>query len=701
GLWHQGSHYIVSAPYLWRLEDRDGDGVADVRERIIGEMEFDGRANQHGPYRGPNGRLYLSGGHFGYDFLGKDGSRSGVSRAAGVFSCLPDGSDVLVEGQGGINPVDIVFTDEGDMLSTCAIFDSFGGRHDALIHWVPGGLTQTVYGKPLLAETGIRLPATSRWGQVAPAGLLRYRSAAFGPGHTDDLFACHFNTHEVVRIRLERSGSTFVSEDEVFLSSSNTDFHPADILEDADGSLLLIDTGGWLSWGCPHSKIARPQIRGAIYRIRKTGAERPEDPRGLKIDWSHLSGEALVALLRDTRPAVRDRAAETLITRGDDEALVDLLATGASAAHRRQGVWVLSRIPGVRAQRAIRNALGDEDAGVRQAAARSAGRLKDRGAVGGLVERIRTDIAPVRRAAASALGAIGSPEAVPALFEGLLSENDIYLNHAHLYALIQIGAGSLVREYWGSDADPRWQKAVLRVLDAMESDLLSESMVLDGLQAPNEEVREEARRILAARPQWSEAILPVYRDLRKQTAGHRSWAMIEGMVDAFQSDSAFQKEMLVTLKQEGADEFRIRLLAALGFLKELPEALHPGIESCLVSASAPVRKQTLDTLIRFDPLPFASVLESLAREPGEPVAIRLGAVEALIQCRQPVSEREMDFLVSQVGDGIEAEHRQQAARAMARLPLKSKADFQRWCRSVDASGPLEIEPLIEVCDQLD
>ncbi len=77
GLWHNGALYIISAPYLWRLEDLDGDGVADKREKIIGEMEFDGRANQHGPYLGPNGRLYFSGGHFGYDLVGADGSRTG------------------------------------------------------------------------------------------------------------------------------------------------------------------------------------------------------------------------------------------------------------------------------------------------------------------------------------------------------------------------------------------------------------------------------------------------------------------------------------------------------------------------------------------------------------------------------------------------------------------------------------------------
>ena len=98
------------------------------------------------------------------------------------------------------------------MLSTCAIFDSFGGkRHDALIHWMWGGLTQRVYGSPLLPETGFRLPAVSRWGQVAPAGLMRYRGQSFGEAYRDTLFACQFNSHKVVHVRLEPRDGSFVT----------------------------------------------------------------------------------------------------------------------------------------------------------------------------------------------------------------------------------------------------------------------------------------------------------------------------------------------------------------------------------------------------------------------------------------------------------------------------------------------------------
>ena len=54
-----------------------------------------------------------------------------------------------------------------------------------------------------------------------------------------------------------------------FLTSRDPDFHPTDVIEDADGSLLVLDTGAWFIHGCPISRVAKPEIKGAIYRIRR------------------------------------------------------------------------------------------------------------------------------------------------------------------------------------------------------------------------------------------------------------------------------------------------------------------------------------------------------------------------------------------------------------------------------------------------
>src|SRR5262249_43742960 len=170
-----------------------------------------------------------------------------------------------------------------------------GGRRDGLIHAVYGA----VYGKDhsVVYEhpwTGPSLmPVLSHMGPAAPAGLTRYESNAFGHDYQDNLFAVQFNLQKVSRHVLSAEGATYKSQDIDFLVSSNRDFHPTDVIEDADGSLLVMDTGGWYKLCCPTSQLVKPDVLGAIYRVRRKDAPRPADPRGLKIAWAKQSAKEL------------------------------------------------------------------------------------------------------------------------------------------------------------------------------------------------------------------------------------------------------------------------------------------------------------------------------------------------------------------------------------------------------------------------
>src|SRR5258707_6944442 len=219
------------------------------------------------------------------------------------------------------NPVDVVFTPGGERLFTTTFFQHpGGGRRDGLIHAIYGG----VYGKDhdVVHEhpwTGPALmPVLTHMGAAAPCGLVRYESRVFGPEYQDNLFACQFNMHKVSRHVLEPSGASFQCRDEDFLVSSNLDFHPTDVLEDADGSLLVIDTGGWYKLCCPTSQLHKPDVLGAIYRIRRKGAPRIDDPRGRKLAWAGMNPADLANLLGDERPAVRKRAIEELGKHGPE-----------------------------------------------------------------------------------------------------------------------------------------------------------------------------------------------------------------------------------------------------------------------------------------------------------------------------------------------------------------------------------------------
>jgi len=547
-LWHEGALFVVSSPYLWRLEDADGNGVAEKRERLVGTMEFDGRPNQHGPYLGPEGRLYFSGGTFGYDLVGKDGKRAGQSRAAGLFSCRADGTDVEIVGHSGINPVEVVFSEEGEAFSTCAIFDGVGGRHDALVHWIPGGVYGPhSYGVPTVKQTGFRLPAAHRWGQVAPAGLARYRGTAFGAEYRDNLFACHFNTHKVVRLKLEPQGSTFRARDEDFVSSPSNDFHPADVLEDADGSLLLIDTGGWLSWGCPTSKIAKPNVFGAIYRIRKAGAARDDDPRGLKLRWEGAGPAELVERLDDPRPAVRDRSTAALARLGNGA-----LPALRDARVRREAAWALCRIGTPEAAAVLRGALEDKADSVRHAAVQGAGTLRDKGAVSALVKILAADTPAIRRAAAAALGRIGEAGSVGALLESLRQEGDDHFRHSVVYALIRIGdrAGCLAGL---TDPSPAVRHGALVALDQMDGGDLKPQQVAHHLDPSNPALQQAALRIISARPAWAGEVLEfVSRELARESLDEGRHQELKGVLVAFSGQAAIQDLMARTLRQENA-----------------------------------------------------------------------------------------------------------------------------------------------------
>src|SRR5438270_2011982 len=135
------------------------------------------------------------------------------------------------------NPVDAVFTPGGDIIFSTTFFQHpANGRRDGLVHAVYGG----VYGKDhdVIHEhkwTGPTLmPVLTHLGAAAPCGLVRCESNAFGDAYRDNLFACLFNMLKVTRHVVEPDGATFKTRDEDFLVSDNLDFHPTDVVEDAD-----------------------------------------------------------------------------------------------------------------------------------------------------------------------------------------------------------------------------------------------------------------------------------------------------------------------------------------------------------------------------------------------------------------------------------------------------------------------------------
>ena len=711
-LWHDGALYVISAPYLWRLEDTDDDGVADKREKLVGKFDFNGNPNLTGPYLGPCGRIYFTGGAFGYDLEDAGGQKLGASSAAGVFSCKADGTDLQIFGQGTINPVEVIFSPAGELFTTVAIFDNEGGRHDALMHWVDGCLSKQVWGKPLLPKTGHPLPAVCRWGQVAPAGLMRYRGAGLSDEYKNNIFACQFNTHQVMRVELERNGASFLpTRDEPWITSSEMDFHPTDIFEDADGSLLMIDTGGWLYYGCPTSKIAKPNIYGAIYRLRQKGMKKIDDPRGNKLDWKQAPSQEMVTWLDDPRPAVRDRAIDTLARRSDESvgALTEVIESreknsATTIQQRRNAVWALSRIGNDAARDTLRTALSDPDATVRQAAVRSLGILADGPAILKLCQILQSDTPPVRRATATALGkmkhkAKGSTSSiVAALLKGIAREdNDDYLLHAQTYALIQLRNPDATMKGLAS-VNPRVQKAALLALNQMPDSPLDHQDVIVLLDTTDPVLRTTAIEVITQHKEWAEKIAEVVADwLADPNLDQENRALAKAVLTTFADDSDIQPLMAAALEAETtASETKMLILDAVAEsnLEAMPDTFLEGMRQLTATKDAEVLQRIVNSVAMKDTDKLDDALRSICESDQFEDPLRVSALAIIARHGGGLSDADFELLVDQFDEEVIPLDRIRAATALATAGL-TREQTLRVADLMGTVGPLELPVLLE------
>ncbi len=307
-LWKDGALYVAAVPEIWKFTDADDDGVAEKREVWFDGKTMTGCVNDlHGPYAGPDGWMYWCKGAFAEQTYDLPGQPGWTTRASHVFRARMDGSGIEPVFTAGMdNPVGLAWTPEGDLVVSGTFFQSpAGGQRDGLIHAIYGGVWgkdhDVLSGHP---RTGGLMPPMTHLGPAAPCGMTRYGR---------DLLVCQFNLRQVSRHVLQPQGATYVTRDEPFLLCDQADFHPTDVLQASDGSVLVVDTGGWYKLCCPTSQIAKPEVLGAIYRLRKTGGEVPVSAPAPQWTNGDVEDAALqMEHLRSTEAHVRRRAAEAL-----------------------------------------------------------------------------------------------------------------------------------------------------------------------------------------------------------------------------------------------------------------------------------------------------------------------------------------------------------------------------------------------------
>jgi len=710
-MWFDGSLYVGAPPSIWRLTDTDDDGVADRREEWFAGKTLTGCANDlHGPYLGPDGWIYWTKGAFAEQTYERPGKPPLVTRAAHIFRRRPGETTVEAVITGGMdNPVDVAFTPSGEAMLTATFLEHPQlGRRDAFIHAVYGGL----FGKPHAVieghpQTGDLMPPVSHFGAAAPSGLTRYASRAFGDGYRDNFFAALFNMQKVTRHVLVPSGATFKSHDSDFLVADSLDFHPTDVLEDADGSLLVVDTGAWYKLCCPTSQLAKPDVLGAIYRVRRRGLTPVQDPRGQKIPWDTLTASDLAARLDDARPVVQRRAIDQLAKLEVQAVPVlgGVVTTGRSAAQRRNAVWALTRMSAVEARAAVRPALDDRDQSVRRAALHSAGLWRDAGAVAQLLDALASRLPALRRGAAEALGRIGDRRAVPALLAAAALPLDRVGEHAVTYALIEIADPEGTTAGLMSTA-VRVRRAALVALDQMPDGGLRPDRVVALFESPDQATREAAWRIAARHRDWGEALAAFFKEqlaFRAQNQEERE--RLQQKLGQFGAHVTIQQLLAATLETETSREVRaiaLRAMATAG-VKELPEIwLAPLVRA--MSGGEPDIARLAVAVARSTPAsPSASTdlqaaLLRVARDTTRPAAVRLDALGSLNKGLPSVDADLFALLRSSLEPGQPVALRTSAAAIVEKAHL-DRNQLQALVELVRQAGPLELPRLLPAFDQ--
>lgn len=650
GVWLDGSLYVCSAPSLWKLTDADGDGVAERRELIATGFEFTGNAaDLHGPFLHPNGRLYWCHGRKGYKATESDGKVVATGLSSGIWSCRPDGLDLrwhsLVAGD---NPVEIDFTPEGEILGTMNLFYS-RPRGDVIVHWLRGGVypredqMKVVDGLPRTLET---MPVVHNFGHVAVSGCTFYHSGALAPDWRGNLFVTHFNTLRVSRMEVTRDGATYKVAEREFLKLHAPDAHLTDVLEDRDGSLLVVDTGGWFRNGCPASLMAKPEVAGGIYRIRRKGTPPKVEP------WGAPVAKVWTIARRTDESSARELAA---LVGGDDASVTRTAANALAETPRSEAIDALIA------------ALQHRDPGVQLAAVQALGSLPqlDESAIKALLRLLGDTLEPV-------------------------------LEHQAMHAVFGTSAdSSILLAALGDSTNPVLQRRVLRVLDQMPDSPLESRQVIPFLDAADFALAHSAATAVARREGWMSAVTAYFQNsIRRDDFRAGQLATIEIAVKPWLGNAHIRLLASMLMRSRHAESRRTgwRILA-----NSTPGVADPAwvgpLEFALAQSAPGDQTLVIDAIAHQQAPELTAALSQFAADETRPLTLRLKALGAAPKSNAVLSSDTFKLLTDTATQSPSAASRLEAARLLANAKL-SKELVLKLAPALAAIGPLELRELL-------
>ena len=112
--------YLTVSPDIWRLRETNGDGVVDTKESLAHgsgvHIGFGGHGLS-GPIIGPDGRLYWKQGDLGINITTREGRHLANPNSGVILRANPDGSEAEIFASGLRNPEEFAFDEYGNLIS--------------------------------------------------------------------------------------------------------------------------------------------------------------------------------------------------------------------------------------------------------------------------------------------------------------------------------------------------------------------------------------------------------------------------------------------------------------------------------------------------------------------------------------------------------------------------------------------------------
>jgi putative heme-binding domain-containing protein len=348
------------------------------------------------------------------------------------------------------------------------------------------------------------------------------------------------------------------------------------------------------------------------------------------------------------------------------------------------------------ARAALRLALADPSASVRQAAVHAVGLQRDGQALAAVRAMVAREEPPLRLKAAEAQGRIGRPEAVPDLLAALAQGGDPFLEHALIYALIRINDRTSTLPAL-ADRNPRVRRGGLIALDQMPRGALTRELVAPLLDTDDTDLQQTVLAVISRHEGWAEDTLGLLRNwLQSDQRTPDQERALTGALIAFSAQDTVQ-QLVVELFADAKTKLATKslLLGVLSrcrldplppsWLESLRQAIEQDDQALKREAIAVVKVRNLDRL--------DTQLAALSRNDAMPAELRIAALECLAPRCKSVDESSFALLMRHLSEETDPLVRIAAARTLGASPLDGP-QLARLAKHVTGSGTLTLRLLL-------